>query len=268
MEHRIHRCPSGDIHYWVGGGGGSTVVFTHGATADHGLFDGQVPHFAQRRRVLVWDVPMHGRSRPFEGFTLDGAARELLAILDAEGIECAHHVGQSMGGYVCQFIARDHPRRVASLTVAGSSPLKPSYYSALDRWLLSITPALVRLYPHRRLVRRIAEQVAVTPAAREYVWATTGRTSKADIAEILRAIYAGVLEYARDEPLDVPLLITHGAEERTGKVAQYCARWAADEGRPLAVIPGAAHNCNADNPEAFNGRVEAFLDEHDVAPGD
>ncbi|MEM1452526.1 MAG: alpha/beta hydrolase [Planctomycetota bacterium] len=270
MEHRVHGCPSGDIHYWIGGAGSgdrAPVVFTHGATADHGLFDAQVAHFRTTRRVVVWDVPKHGLSRPFDGFSLDGAARELLQILETVGIERAHHVGQSMGGYVCQFLARDHPERVASLTVAGSSPLNPTYYSALDRWLLSITPALLKLYPHRRLVRRIAEQVAVTPEARAYVWETTGRSTRAEIADIMRAVYAAVLDYRRTEPLDVPLLITHGSEERTGRVATYSARWAAEEGRPLAVIPDAAHNCNADNPEAFNRRVEAFFSEHERVNG-
>ena len=58
-------------------------MFTHGATMDHGLFQHQIEYFAQQYKTIVWDVPKHGLSRPYEGFSLPKAASELIGILDA-----------------------------------------------------------------------------------------------------------------------------------------------------------------------------------------
>jgi len=100
---------------------------------------------------------MHGLSRPYEGFSLPKSASELLGILDAEKVEKAHLVGQSMGGYIIQIVAREHPERVVSLTAVDSSPMQPSYYSALDILLLAITPHLLRLFPYGSLIKAIAK---------------------------------------------------------------------------------------------------------------
>ena len=126
MEHKIKSGEHGSVHYWVKGQSDRCIVFTHGATMDHGLFQHQIEYFAQQYKIIVWDVPMHGLSRPYEGFSLPKTASELIGILDAEKIKKAHLVGQSMGGYIIQYIARDHPERAMSLTAVGSSPLQPS----------------------------------------------------------------------------------------------------------------------------------------------
>jgi pimeloyl-ACP methyl ester carboxylesterase len=48
---------------------------------------------------------------------------DMMAVLDGYGIERAHLVGMSLGGYLSQMAALQHPRRVASLTLIGSEPL-------------------------------------------------------------------------------------------------------------------------------------------------
>ncbi len=116
MKHKIKFGENGSVHYWLKGQGDQCIVFTHGATMDHGLFQHQIECFAQQYKVIVWDVPLHGQSRPYNGFSLQKAASELIGILDAEIIEKAHLVGQSMGGYIIRIVARDHPERVLSLT--------------------------------------------------------------------------------------------------------------------------------------------------------
>ncbi len=198
MKHKVNSGEHGSVHYWVKGEGEHCIVFTHGATMDHGLFEYQVEHFAQRNKVIVWDVPMHGLSRPYDGFTLQKAASELIGILDAEKVEKAHLVGQSMGGYISQIVARDSPRRVMSLTAVDSSPMQPSYYSALDTWLLSITPPLLRLYPYGSLIKTIAKQIAIQERSQAYALETLKGYSKSELAEIMDTVYRGVVEYGQD----------------------------------------------------------------------
>jgi pimeloyl-ACP methyl ester carboxylesterase len=70
------------VHYWVGGKAGAPlVVFTHGVTIDHHEWDATLPFVGERYRVLAWDVPGHGLSRP-KDFDIQEAVAAQLAILD------------------------------------------------------------------------------------------------------------------------------------------------------------------------------------------
>jgi len=259
MNHKTIASEYGAVHYWTEGQGEHSLLFTHGATMDHIMFRPQIEYFSSAYRVLNWDVPAHGRSRPYEEFSLQNAARELINILEAEKIDKAHLVGQSMGGYICQIVALEHPDRVASIVSVDSSPIQPSYYSAFDNWLLSITPPLLRLYPYDSLVETIAAQIAIDNQSQAYALETLKKYTKTEIANIMTAVYSGLQEYETDFRLPHPILIVHGALDRSGKVQSYSQRWAERENRELKVIPNAAHNANMDNPEAFNRILENFL---------
>ncbi len=258
MIHRTIRGRQGTIHYWTNGDGAQPIVFTHGATMDHGLFQFQTGYFSQHFRVISWDVPLHGQSRPYEHFSLQNAATELIAILDAERISQAHLVGQSMGGYISQIAAADHPDRVQTITAVDSSPIQLSYYSALDRWLLSMTPSLLSLYPYSTLINIIAKQIALSSSSRAYALETLKTFTKAEIAHIMGAVYRGLLEHDH-AILSCPILIVCGDKDKTGKVKSYCERWAAQEKRELKIVSNAAHNANMDNPDEFNKILKEFL---------
>ena len=228
---------------------------------DHALFQFQVEYFAQHFKVISWDVPSHGLSRPYNEFTLQLAATELVSILDIENVEKAHLVGQSMGGYISQFVARDHANRVSSLIAVDSSPMQPAYYSKLDMWFLAITPSLLRLYPYGSLIKTIAKQIALQDTSQAYALETLKAYSKTEIAQIMNAVYRGVKAYRHDGILPVPILIIFGEADQSGKVQSYCRQWAEREKRPLQIISGAAHNANMDNPDDFNRIVDEFLRE-------
>ena len=59
---------------------------------------------------------------PDPAYTLDDLADDAVGLLDALGIEAAHIVGASMGGFIAQLIAINHPHRVLSLTSIMSGP--------------------------------------------------------------------------------------------------------------------------------------------------
>jgi len=249
----------GTLHYWVGGNSTHTIVFTHGAVMDHGLFQYQVAYFAPRYKVISWDVPGHGLSKPYEQFSLQNAADELVAILDAENINKAHLVGQSMGGYISQVVCARYPERVGSITAVDSSPIQLSYYSRMDQWLFSITPLILKLYPYSLLIDSMAKQIAMSKPSRSYALETLKTFSKAEVINIMKMVYNGLLQY-HEVSLTCPILIVYGDRDNTGKVKSYCDRWANQENRPLKIISRAAHNANMDNPEEFNRVVGDYLE--------
>jgi len=56
------------------------------------------------------------------GYTLDDMAADAVGLLDALSIRAAHIVGASMGGFIAQLVALNHPDRVLTLTSIMSGP--------------------------------------------------------------------------------------------------------------------------------------------------
>lgn len=59
---------------------------------------------------------------PTPAYQLDDLADDAVGLLDALGIRAAHIVGASMGGFIAQLVAINHPNRVLSLTSIMSGP--------------------------------------------------------------------------------------------------------------------------------------------------
>lgn len=247
-------------YYWTSGRGDVCVLFLHGATADHLLFREQFPFFNKYFRIIAVDIPAHGKSRPYPDFTLKVAADEIVKILDVERIDKVHIIGQSMGGYIAQIIARYYVSRVKCIISIGSAPIQPKYFSKLDKWLLKITPAILKLYPYQFLIKTISNQVSISLEGKKYMLNTLKDLSKSEIVTIMREVYVGIQEYRENISLEIPILLTHGENEKTGKIKSYNQKWAKNDNLELKLIPKSAHNANMDNPDYFNSISKEFID--------
>jgi len=63
---------------------------------------------------------LRGEGHP--AYQLDDMADDVAGLLDSLGIPAAHLVGASMGGFIAQLVAINHPERVLSLTSIMSGP--------------------------------------------------------------------------------------------------------------------------------------------------
>ena len=68
------------------------------------------------------DIAAAFRGNPKPAYQLDDLADDAVGLLDALGIGAAHVVGASMGGFIAQLVALNHPDRVLSLTSIMSGP--------------------------------------------------------------------------------------------------------------------------------------------------
>ncbi|MBZ4486047.1 alpha/beta fold hydrolase [Microbacterium sp. cx-55] len=100
------------------------VLLVHGITASHRAWDFVLPELADMRLVAP-DLRGRGQSRNVgEGAGFSAHADDLVAVLDALGVEQALVVGHSMGAFVAVVLAHRHPARVARLLlVDGGLPL-------------------------------------------------------------------------------------------------------------------------------------------------
>ena len=253
-------CP---LHYWLAGPRDRPlVVFTHGATADHRMFDSQVRVIAQHYRVLTWDVRGHGLSRPMgTRFTLHKVIEDLLAILDQLECERAVFVGQSMGGNIAQEVAFLHPERVAAL-VAIDCTCNTLRLTTSERLLVSLLPFMLGLYPYEWYKRQVAHASVLKPEARPYLYETCSLLSKAEIVMVLSELTA-CLHYEPDSRVMQPELLLLGDHDRLGNIKKAMSLWAArDPHCRLVMVPDAGHGSNLDNPDFVNQQLLAFLQEY------
>lgn len=136
MVGRLVSSPRGATYYWIEKNADAQapwIIFTHGLCANHRLFDKQLPFFRLNYHVLLWDLPMHGRSRPYHAFTYAHAAEELKQITDREHIKQAILVGHGIGGYVCQEFASRWPEMVQAFVGVSAMPFGVALYPEFDQ---------------------------------------------------------------------------------------------------------------------------------------
>jgi pimeloyl-ACP methyl ester carboxylesterase len=270
LQERILDLKASTLRYLVREGEGPTLVLVHGFGGAASNWDALLPHLDPGRRLIVPDLPGHGRSSPLPAVPSLGPFADRLALLvDREDAWPAVVVGHSMGALVALRLARQRPEGVAALVLAAAAGVTSATRGA--RVYLTID-ALVR--PGRLIARRrgavarsarlrsavfgywgAADPPALSPEAVEGLLA--GSALHTDLTSVVAAL---VLEDPRPD-LDrvrCPTLLLWGAQDRQTPLSDafdYARRLRAE----LRVIPDCGHLLIAERPDACAHAV------HDVA---
>lgn len=98
------------------------IVLSHSIGCDSTMWAPQIALLDGDYRLLVHDTRGHGRSgAPAEDYSLSVLASDLVAILNAAGVDRVHLCGLSLGGAVAQRFALDHPARLNRLILANTA---------------------------------------------------------------------------------------------------------------------------------------------------
>ena len=129
-------------------GAGPAIVLVHGSGLSRAVWRGlgYTKAFEERFRVLTLDLRGHGRSdkpQHEDAYSMDLLVGDMLAVLDAAGVQAAHYLGYSAGARVGFSLLASSPGRVETFTSAGGtyrspagqieSIFFPGYDKALDR---------------------------------------------------------------------------------------------------------------------------------------
>ena len=234
------------------------IVFCHGLTADHTLFDKQAEHMADRFKLITWDYPLHGKSRPYQDFSFANVNQDLLLILEQEGIEKVVLVGQSAGGYIAQAFVRDYPDKVGGFVGIGTTPFGEGYYKSELFWIRHYA-AIAKWYPYSYYCKVSAKSAALTDEARDSMYQTLVALGKQDMLAAAKAVYGEFLKEKDEIQFNCPVLLTYGEYDNIGYVKRYNKMWSEKTGYPLKIIKDAAHNANYDNYQAFNKLLIEFI---------
>jgi pimeloyl-ACP methyl ester carboxylesterase len=245
------------IHYWTGGRPDAPlVVFTHGATIDHHEWNATLPLVAERFRVMAWDLPGHGLSRPGM-FHLAEAESDLLALLDRLAVQKAIFVGHSMGGNLHQEIAFHHPERVEKLAMLDCT-WNFMQLSASDRFWLKFADPIFKLYPYKTLIDQSVAVSATSKESQDLLRKAMQQMRKEEYVHVLMDATL-CLRYDPEYKVTQPLLLMMGDKEATGNIRKAMPLWAKHDGVDLVIIPNARHCANLDQPELFHKHLLDFL---------
>ncbi|MCX7630459.1 MAG: 3-oxoadipate enol-lactonase [Geminicoccaceae bacterium] len=257
--------PGVRIHYELGGPETApVVVFANSLGADLSMWEPQLPALLGRYRVLRFDMRGHGASSVPPGpYRLEDLARDVLALLDALGIERVHFCGLSLGGAVGQWLGIHHPERLLSLTLCATA----CSFGPRATWEERIAAV------ERGGVEAIADAVLerwFTPAFRERRASEVARF-RAVLCATSASGYAAAAAAVRDTDLCAELhriaaptlLIAGNADPATPPARLEELR--AQIPRAELLVLEAAHILNVEAAEAFNRALLAFLEEQDRA---
>ncbi|MGI4808631.1 MAG: alpha/beta fold hydrolase [Janthinobacterium lividum] len=104
-------------------GSGTPILFIHEFGGDHASWEPQLRHFSRRHRCITYAArgyPPSDVPDDVARYSQAIAVADAVAVLDGLGIDKAHIVGLSMGGFATIHFGLTRPDRALSLTVAGA----------------------------------------------------------------------------------------------------------------------------------------------------
>jgi 3-oxoadipate enol-lactonase len=252
----VHVGPAPRIALTVHGSG-PLVVFLHGIGGNRHHWRHQLPVFATRFRAVAWDARGYGDSDDYAGaLRFDDFTADLLRVLDHFRQQKAHLVGLSMGGRIARNFALRHPERVARLVLANTTPgfdaLTPEQVKKFVEERKSRSPETIKALISRHARPGAYEDLLESfKALRQPSYLKTLQASVTqDRAAAIERIRAPTLVVTSDEDKVYPPSIARNMAKRI-------------PGARLAVISGAGHLSNLEQPGQFNQVVLRFLSDQE-----
>jgi pimeloyl-ACP methyl ester carboxylesterase len=250
------------MFFYTDTGSGDPVLFIHGLTWDHTLWDHQVAALSGNYRCIAVDLIGHGQTPDVDHeYSFFDLADYMAGFLDALGIEQAHIVGLSMGGMTAMPLALNHPGKVRSLVLLDTdaqaeAPETVAAYHGLGAaviaagWAAVAEPVAAILFAAPFLSDPARKAAALEKLCSNQQEAVAGRA--------LRAVTGRTNLIPRLAEISVPTTVIVGELDAATKPDKAEAIAAAIPGAKLVKVPQAGHHSPLENPEV----VTAALKEH------
>jgi 2-hydroxy-6-oxonona-2,4-dienedioate hydrolase len=256
-------------------GAGEPVIFLHGTSGHLEAFARNIGAHASRYSCHAIDMLGHGYTgKPDFPYEIPRYRDHLLAYLDAAGIDKAHIVGESLGGWVGARTAIDAPERVASLQLlcAGGTVANPTVMArirtstreAVARDEIELTRARMRL-----LMADPADATEELVAVRHAIYHQADFVRNIDNLLCLQDMEVRLRNVLRPEDLAqiaVPTLIVWGRNNPFGEVPEAAAMHDAIGASELALFDDCGHWPQHEQAERYNALSLDFLAKHPARP--
>lgn len=257
------------LHYAVGGDG-APLVLVHGLGGTIENWRGLAAGLAAGHRVLVPDLPGHGRSEALRAAPyLDVFADAVLAMLDAEGIGSAVWIGHSLGGLVSLRAAIRRREAVRGIILAAAAGIGSS--SRLGQ----VTVTLMGLAEPGKAIAPFRHRWAMSRLGRRAAFGWWG-VADADALEpeLAEAFLVGPARHTNTRQAGRALLATDPLEQADRVTCPCLCLWGARDkwvklddgvgyaralGAPLRTIAGCGHLLIGERPEVCLAAIDEFV---------
>jgi 3-oxoadipate enol-lactonase len=238
-------------------GSGELVLFLHGIRGNRRNWNPQLEVFSKRYRAAAWDARGYGDSDDYEGpLQFDHFLGDVLRVAEHFRAPKFHLVGLSMGGRIARNFALRYPDRLRSLTLINTTPGFDALSSNDVRRFVT-----ERSKPDAQVIRSLLSSKARPEALGEL----TDSLSRLRQMSFVKTLQASVAQ-DRSAPISnirVPTLVIVADEDSVYPVEIARDMAARIPGSELAIIHGAGHLSNLEQPEQFNKAVMDFLTKQD-----
>ncbi len=257
--------------YFEEAGSGTPIVFVHEFGGSYRSWEPQMRHFARKHRCITFaargyppsDVPPDA-----DDYSQLQAVHDIVAVLDAAGIESAHVVGLSMGGFAALHFGLEVPQRALSLVVAGAGYGAEKQFEAYFRDVSLEVAKQFEVQGSKQFARtyslgasRVQFQNKDPRGWREFA-ELLGEHSAIGAANTMRGVQVrrpSIYDLeARLQTMTVPTLVMTGDEDdHCLQPGIFMKKTIPAAG--LVVLPKTGHTLNLEEPELFNRFVGDFI---------
>lgn len=247
---------------WESQGEGAPVLLMHGLGYTREGWGPLRGLLARRYRVLSYDNRGIGESEiPPGPYTVEELAADAVGVLDSAGVERAHLLGASLGGFAAQVVASEWPDRVERLVLACTSPGGPDAFPLPEGTvrLMAEAPTLPAEVALRRFVENALAPGAPEPLVDEIF--AYRQEHPPDPAGWAAQAAAGAAwdSSGRCERIAAPTLVVTGSADQVvdPRNSELLADWIPDA--RLEVVERTGHVLFWERPEEFASLVEGHL---------
>jgi 3-oxoadipate enol-lactonase len=271
FEERFAEAKGCRLRYFVGGRpGGRPLVLVHGLGGAAANWVELAPLLAERHRILVPELPGHGRSTALPVVPNIAAFSDRVALLaEREAMLPAAVVGHSLGGVVGLRWALRRPDDVSALVLAAGAGIS----SATRRAKHGLR--ILGLIGPRRLIKPWSDSVAASPLLRYFVFGYWGAANPLVLSDAaVEGFLAGTL-LATDSKSAARVLVTDDVRQDLGGVRCPCyVLWGAQDNQlpladgfelarrlraPLRTIADCGHLLIGERPQLCADAIQDFV---------
>jgi len=240
-------------------GNGPAILFVHGWAVDLDMWAPQFAALAGRYRLIAFDRRGFGYSSGAAGMDHDLADIEhLLELLDIDRVAI---VGMSQGARVALRWAMYSPRATAALVLDGPprdllANGRPEGEITLAAYRELVRHQGIEAFRREWLQHPLMRLYTTEPRAHALLRGMVGRYPGHDLMGDETAHLPDVGNVQR---LNLPILIVNGEHDTQVRIGAGTELSRVLPHAQLAIIPGAGHFSNLDNPGAYNQALDQFL---------
>jgi pimeloyl-ACP methyl ester carboxylesterase len=241
---------------------GVPVVFVHGLSDSARSFEPVLEHLPADMHALALTLRGHGDAdRPRWGYGTGELATDVVAFLDALGLESAVVVGHSMGAHVAQCVAARFPDRVLGVVLIGAFAPLPGHplVAELDALIGPLVDPVAEAF-----VREFQESTLARPVSAAFFAAVVEESLKVP-GRVWQEAWAGMRDIDLGPELSAisaPVRLAWGDLDTIVDRAMQDTLLGAIPNATIQVYHGAGHAPHWEDPERFAADLVDFLHEH------